>query len=469
MNFDSAFFLFCFFPVLLLLHAVLRGTRARNILLLAAGLLFYAFGQLSGLLLLLASAAGNYLLGLLILRGGPAQRWVRLGVVLNLAFLGAYKYLDFFVCGLLGVPDFQSGLAAPIGISFFTFKAISYLIDAGRDTAQGTRSPMQTLLYLSFFPQIMAGPLTRFADFRAQLGTRRVTLVSTAQGLRRFVFGLAKKLILSAALGEIADAVFALTAPDFRLAWLGALSYMLQMFFDFAGYSDMALGLGQVFGFSTPENFDYPYISASITEFWRRWHISLSSWFRDYLYIPLGGNRKGRLRAAANKFIVFALCGLWHGAAWTFLLWGAWHGALCALESLQIIPVRRWNRTRTGRAVGHIYTLLAVCFGFVLFRAERVGQGLRLIAAMFSGFATDAAGGVLLHSLLNGRSVFLLLLAALLSTPIARTVAGRFSHAPDGTGTLAFSASCLLCALLFPLCILALSSGGFSPFIYFQF
>lgn len=467
MNFDSPFYLFCFLPVLMLLHALLRGTRARNVLLLICGLIFYSFGSLNGLVLLLVSALVSWLFGLGLMGGRGRRMLVILGVAANLLFLAVYKYLDFLLAGIAGIFGsvwVSAGLIAPVGISFFTFRSISYLVDTYRDSSAGTKNFPRLLLYISFFPQLMAGPITRFSDFAPQLNERERGAEVTAQGLRRLMIGLGKKLLISAAMGEIADAVFAFGGADIRLAWLGAIAYTLQIYFDFSGYSDMAIGMGRVFGFVTPENFDYPYISVSVTEFWRRWHISLSSWFRDYLYIPLGGNRKGKYRTALNKFIVFTLCGLWHGAAWTFILWGAWHGLFSALESLKIINTRRLRENCAGRTVGHIYTLLVVCLGFVLFRAASVGEGFTMLSAMFSGFDITPAGTVLLRRLINGESVTMLVLALICALPFGRRLYTRVENRAAVRWITP-----ALCLALFVLCLFRLAAGGFSPFIYFQF
>jgi alginate O-acetyltransferase complex protein AlgI len=356
----------------------------------------------------------------------------------------------------------RTGLAAPIGLSFFTFKCISYVIDTYRDRRNGTRSFFELLLYISFFPQIMAGPITRFPAFRVQLSGRETSVRRSAEGLRRFIVGLGKKLLLAGAAAGVADRAFdASAASDARLAWLGAAAYMLQIYFDFSGYSDMAIGLGEMFGFSTPENFDHPYAAASITDFWRRWHISLSSWFRDYLYIPLGGSRKGRARAAANKFIVFVLCGLWHGAGWNYLLWGAWHGAFSAAET--ILDVNRRKTGRLRRGLGHLYTLLVVCVGFVLFRAENLPEGWRVLSAMLVGIPASTASVVVLHELLPPLRAALLIVGAVLALPVKK-VCARFGA--TAAGRILSNAACLA---LLVLCLTRLAAGGFSPFIYFQF
>ena len=463
MSLESIGLISCLLPLTAALYFLIPWERGKNWVLLAAGLLFYAFGSLPGVALLLLVALVNYLLGLLIRGGKLGKLPLILGVVGNLAFLGAYKYLDFLLSSLspwLAVPTL--GLAAPLGVSFFTFKCVSYLVDAYRDRSKATRSFPALLLYISFFPQIAAGPITRFDDFSQQLTGRRCTLELCAGGLRRFVAGMGKKLILAGIAAKAVDGVFALDAPDLRLAWLGAVAYLIQIYFDFSGYSDMAIGLGQFFGFQTPENFNYPYISASVTEFWRRWHISLSSWFRDYVYIPLGGNRKGKGRAAWNKFVVFALCGLWHGAAWTFLAWGVWHGIFSALESLRWIDTKKLSQSRIGKIACHVYTLLVVLLGFVLFRAESLAQGFQMVGALFTGFSFTAAGTVTLARLANPECLFALCLGAVLSTPVWPWLREKLGRARPAL-------ECAACLILLLLCLGKLAAGDFAPFIYVQF
>lgn len=460
MSFDTAPFIGCFLPITVLLYHCIPGQRAKNALLTALGLLFYAFGSLQGLVLLLASAAVNYLLGLLLMRFPGHRSICAVAVSLNLAFLIFFQYWTFLLEQVLGLSAGKVSWAAPIGISFFTFKAISYLVDTYRDANCGSKRFGQVLLYLSFFPQVMAGPITRFSEFAVQLTRQRNADV--AKGLRRFIVGLAKKLIFAGLLAKIADGVFAMEGSllSLPLAWLGAIAYMLQIYFDFSGYSDMAVGLGRMFGFDTPENFQYPYIADSITDFWRRWHISLSLWFRDYLYIPLGGNRKGKNRTALNKFIVFTLCGLWHGAAWTFLLWGVWHGVFTALESRGWIAPKRWKFAFLRR----IYTLLVVCLGFVLFRGATLQQGFEVIAAMFGGGAGSVEATVALHSLLTPAAAVVLLLGAVLCCPWPQWI-GKRPKLQQIAEPLSYGG----CLLLFVLCLLRLAAGGFAPFIYFQF
>ena len=333
-------------------------------------------------MLLLLSVLINYLFGLWLQSGKDHRRLAAgLAAAANLSLLGVFKYVDFIIStinSLSGADLALTGIVLPIGISFYTFQGMSYVIDVYRHPEWGTRNPGKLLLYISFFPQLIAGPIVIYHDVADQIDRRELTPELTLSGLRRFILGLGKKMLLANSTGEIADAVFAMTADqlDFRLAWLGAVCYTLQIYFDFSGYSDMAIGLGRMFGFRFLENFDLPYTAKSIKEFWRRWHISLSSWFRDYLYIPLGGNRKGAARTNLNKFIVFFATGLWHGANWTFVLWGLWHGLFSTLEGVGAIP----KRLRESR-LGHVYTMLVVILGFTLFRADTLADA----EVMFAG------------------------------------------------------------------------------------
>lgn len=459
MSIDGVLFISCFLPVALALYWLIPADKGRNILLLTAGFVFYAFGSLSGLVLLMGAAAVNYIFGRLIMGGKLPKMFCALAVILNLAFLAVFKYLDFLVTEILCLPAVDLGIAAPLGISFFVFKCISYIVDTYRSREQGTKNAIELLLYISFFPQVIAGPIARFSQFKSQLSGRARDGEAVWRGVCRFVVGLGKKLIIAGALGTAADKVFAMDSGllDARLAWLGAIAYMLQIYFDFSGYSDMAIGLGNAFGIETPENFRYPYIANSVTDFWRRWHISLSSWFKDYLYIPLGGNRKGTLRAALNKAIVFAFCGIWHGAAWTFILWGLWHGLFSALESLKVIRIQK------GKVLSRIYTLLVVCLGFVMFRAGTVAQGCEMIAAMFADFRFTHAATAALCGIFTGEILVMLVLSILLAMPVVPWLKSKISS------KWLERASYIGCVVLFVLCLMALASGGFTPFIYAQF
>ena len=422
MVFSSPIFLFFFLPIVYIVYRLLPGTGARNGWLAAASLVFYSFGQPVYLLLLLASVGLNYLFGLLLMSPGRRGRkwWAGCAAALNLLLLGTFKYLDCFAGTLnslfgLGLP--LPGLTLPIGISFYTFQGMSYAIDVYRKPDSGTRNLGKLVLYISFFPQLIAGPIIKYHDVARQIDCRELDPELTLTGLRRFIAGFAKKMLLANTAGQVADAVFGLEAGalDMRLAWLGAVCYTLQIYFDFSGYSDMAIGMGRMFGFSFLENFDLPYISRSIKEFWRRWHISLSSWFRDYLYIPLGGSRKGGARTMLNKFIVFFSTGLWHGANWTFVLWGLWHGLFSTLEDVHVIPKRLQQSV-----FAHVYTMLVVILGFTLFRAPSLGAAGVMFSQMFAGVSFTQAHTLTLISLLDARTLFYLAAAVLLAFGLPR-------------------------------------------------
>ena len=467
MVFSSAMFLFCFLPLVFLLYRLPFGPHYRNILLAASSLIFYAFGQLHYVPLFLLSVFINYAAGLLLAGRFRGSRPVlAIAVILNIGILAAFKYTDFFlsnVNALTGAALPLPGLELPIGISFFTFQGLSYTIDTFRDPDAGTRSFGKLLLYISFFPQLIAGPIVRWGDISSQIDSRTCTPEQTAYGVRRFLFGLGKKLILADSVGYLADAVFSSVSGDFRLAWLGGICYTLQIYFDFSGYSDMAIGMGRMFGFTIKENFLFPYTASSMRDFWRKWHVSLSSWFREYLYFPLGGSRAGALRAALNRFLVFFCTGLWHGANWTFVAWGLGHGLLTVLEGSGILPVDKLQKTAIGRFLCRIYTLLAVMLLFTIFRADSLTQGFRMIAAMFS-FRAFSDALPLLSTLLTPASVLLIALALLLSGSPGRKLREVLVDEPCSP-LLANSLSILLLLL----CICSLAQGGFHPFIYFQF
>ena len=469
MVFSSAVFLFIFLPVVFVLSRVLPGIRAKNILLLIASLLFYAFGEPVYILLMLASILVNFTAGrLLPLCGKGLDKLVlALAVVLNLGMLSLFKYTDFFLTTVNQVFSLEiplTGIALPVGISFFTFQGLSYVIDVYRDREMCAKSIVKLALYISLFPQLIAGPIVIYHDVANQIDHRETNPELTADGIRRFVLGLGKKLLLANTAGRMADLVFTATAQqlDIRVAWLGALCYCLQIYFDFSGYSDMAIGLGRMFGFQFLENFNYPYVSSSIKEFWRRWHISLSSWFRDYLYIPLGGNRKGKLRTEVNKGIVFFCTGLWHGASWNFVLWGLWHGVFIILEDL--LP----KGGKVRKALGHVTTLLIVLLGFVLFRADTLESAGLMFSQMFTGFAFTLQSDALLRDLLTPLNLATVALGVLCSLPLLPWV--RYKAQGDGKGALALRVgSYALSAGLYLLCVMNLAGSAFNPFIYFRF
>ena len=467
MTFSSLSFLFIFFPVVFLLYALIPRPGARNLLLAAASLVFYAFGEPVAVLIMLLSILLNYMLGRAAARPRGDRAAVALAAILNIGLLAVYKYAGFFT----GIFNSLSGLSLPvprirlpIGISFFTFQGLSYTIDVYRRPEDYSRSFLKLLLYISFFPQLIAGPIVRWGDISAQIDGRCCTAEKTSSGVRRFIVGLSKKLLLADTAAVVVDAVFGSAAVDSRLAWLGGICYTLQIYFDFSGYSDMAIGMGRMFGFSIRENFLFPYTATSIRDFWRKWHISLSSWFREYLYFPLGGSRCSRGRAALNRLLVFFCTGLWHGANWTFVLWGLGHGLLSSLEGSGIIPVDRLQKSLPGRLLCRVYTLLSVMLLFTLFRADTVAQGVGMIAAMFRFRALPAAAPLLAK--LSTPAASATLCAAL---ALALSSDGGRIHAFLTEERTAELLPDLCCLLLLVLSVMSLAQSGFHPFIYFQF
>lgn len=468
MVFSSPAFLFAFLPACFILYRLVPNLTAKNALLTLASVAFYAFGEPVYVLLLLASVVVNYICGRIIALGRPRKKLVLvLAVVINLGLLSVFKYTDFAVSTVnhaLGLHLALPGIALPVGISFFTFQGLSYVIDVYRDETLVSRDLLKLTLYISFFPQLIAGPIVKYHDVSLQIDQRKTCPALTADGLRRFILGLSKKLLLSNTVGQMADMVFT-AGPrqlDARTAWLGAACYCLQIYFDFSGYSDMAIGLGRMFGFRFLENFDHPYASASIQEFWRRWHISLSSWFRDYLYIPLGGNRRGKLRTELNKCVVFFCTGLWHGASWNFVLWGLWHGMFIILEDL--LP----KGGRSRRFWGHAATLLIVLLGFVLFRADTLADAGLVFSKMFAGAEITLQSAALLRSMLTPYNILILGLSAVFALPLLPRVKS-FANGSGTVPTLLRIGSYGISAALFALCVMNLAGSQFNPFIYFRF
>ncbi len=455
MAFNTAAFLFFFFPAAFLIYQIIPSQRGKNGFLAVISLVFYACGQWQGIPCLLASMLLCYAAGVWIPRANAKKPLLTVFLALHLLMLGAFKYLNFFTGMDLNLP-------LPVGISFFTFKALSYTVDVYRDENAAARRITDLLLYLSFFPQAVSGPIARFGQFSAQLENRPADSALTAKGLRRFIAGFAKKALIAGLAAPVVNTAFSLgSGLDFRLAWLGAFAYTIQIYFDFSGYSDMAIGLGEMFGFRTLENFEYPYMAASITDFWRRWHISLSSWFRDYLYIPLGGGRRGVPRKCVNKAVVFLLCGLWHGASWTFVLWGAWHGLFSALES--VVPIRRLTKNSLfAKVLGHIYTLLVVCLGFVVFRAASLGEAMTVFRAMFTGSLIPAS--TLALERITPAAWAALAAGVVGSMPVGPWLKDRLSGS-----AWAAAVSYAAAAALFGICVLSMAGSGFAPFIYAQF
>nr|WP_294693352.1 MBOAT family O-acyltransferase [uncultured Blautia sp.] len=463
MVFSSMVFMCIFLPVVFILHCILPGIRLKNALLLLASVLFYAYGEPVYIILLFVSTLLNYFCACLIESSKYKKIILTLAVICNLGILVVFKYTDF----ILGTVNTLTGLhlplpqiRMPIGISFFTFQAMSYVIDVYRGTTKAQKNYAKVLLYISFFPQLIAGPIVKYHDIAQEIDNRTQSLEGVSLGIRRFSAGLCKKVLISNTMGLVADQLFGASAGNINAAgaWLGAISYMLQIYFDFSGYSDMAIGLGWMFGFHFKENFNYPYISGSIREFWRRWHISLSGWFLEYLYIPLGGNRKGKFRTVVNKMIVFLCTGIWHGAAVNFLFWGIYHGCFLMLE--EYVPWIGRKGSKLKAVFQHIYALLVVCIGFVFFRADTMSQGLFWIKEMFTGFTWNAAA--MSFAVQQITPVFLVTLAGALIAccPVIKTVNNKKWYAP-------FAYVCSLLGLV--VCMLSLASGTYNPFIYFRF
>ena len=464
MVFSSMVFLCVFLPAAFCLHLLLPGMRAKNFLLVVASLVFYAYGEPIYVILLVASSAGNYILARLTGECPKIRKLtMTLAVVINLGLLVIFKYSGVLVETFnsvtgAGIP--VPHVRMPIGISFFTFQALSYVIDVYRGDASVQKNFGKVLLYISFFPQLIAGPIVKYHDVEAEINNRKQTPEEIGKGIRRFIAGLSKKILIANTMGLVADNLFGaaatgITGPG---AWLGAVSYMLQIYFDFSGYSDMALGLGMMFGFHFHENFDYPYISASIREFWRRWHMSLSGWFKEYLYIPLGGNRRGKFRTVVNKMIVFVCTGIWHGASFNFLFWGIYHGFFLMLE--EYIPFIGKKGGKLKSFFQHVYALLVVCVGFVFFRADTMKQGCFWIREMFTDFGWKASAMSLTLQQLT--PVYLVTLAAALVAAVpVNSMLKKYKWYEGFTYVLSLAG--------FALCVLSLAGGTYNPFIYFRF
>ncbi|MGB9368723.1 MAG: MBOAT family O-acyltransferase [Xanthobacteraceae bacterium] len=477
MVFSSSVFLFYFLPLFLICYFALPF---KNWVLLVFSLFFYAWGEGLYVLLMIASGIGNWAAARWIAAnsGSRARAILTIGVALNLAGLLVFKYLGFFVeswndivpAASLPVPHIH----LPIGISFFTFHAISYLVDVYRGDFVVERDPVKVLLYIAMFPQLIAGPIVRFGTVTKEIHQRVVTLEKFALGLKFFIIGLGQKVLIANTLAAPVDAIYKIPVGnlDASLAWLAAAGYGLQIYFDFAGYSNMAIGLGLMIGIYFPLNFNYPYIAQSITEFWRRWHITLSTWFRDYLYIPLGGSRAGAYRTYFNLLVVFLLCGLWHGAKWTFVVWGLYHGFFLVLERTGLGPLLQ----RLGSEFRHLYVILVVTVGWVFFRADDLPQAAGHLRAM-AGFGSgdSIAHHVWLH--LQPDVALALIIGAVGSTPyLAQLVQRIVAYAGslhggrramlDAAGGGVMSAA--LYAILL-LSVLSIAGGNYNPFIYFRF
>ena len=466
MVFSSITFVYAFFPLVAAAYYLSKNRVYRNVVLLLASLLFYSWGEPRFLLLMLAATLAAYCGGLLMERCTAHRKLILIvTVVLLVGNLFVFKYLNFFSENLSALFGWSAlpKLTLPIGISFYTFQILSYVIDLYRGEIRVQRNYFYLLLYVSFFPQLIAGPIVRYETVEQEIQERHESIDDVAAGLRRFILGLAKKVILANNIARIAETIYAGDSAVYgtTLYWLAAVAYALQIYYDFSGYSDMAIGLGRILGFHFPENFRYPYCAGSITEFWRRWHISLGSWFRDYLYIPLGGNRKGKGRQLLNILLVWLATGLWHGADWTFVLWGLLYAALLTAEKLFLL-----RGLKKLRVLNHIYVLLFVTLGFVLFDADSVRSAAASVCAMFGGGGLPLAGQESLYALRSG--AVLLLSAAVGATPLPRRLITAAQQKTAGRAVLAVLEPVGLCLLL-AVCTAFLVDGSFNPFLYFRF
>ncbi len=482
MIFSSVIFVFFFLPLVLGTY-FLAGRRVRNFTLLAASLLFYTWGEGVYLVVMLASILMNYLCGLFLASNASktfSKRIVACGIILNLVLLGFFKYANFIMDNLngistaVGMPTVVLGpVHLPIGISFFTFQAMSYLIDVYRGKVKPERNLINLSLYITLFPQLIAGPIVRYSEIATELVLRKVNFSGFACGVQRFLFGLSKKVLIANPLAAVADQIFALKAHELspEVAWIGALCYTFQIYFDFSGYSDMAIGLGKMFGFTFPENFNYPYAARSFRDFWRRWHISLSSWLKDYLYIPLGGSRHGNRRTYLNLLVVFMLCGLWHGASWTFVLWGLYHGLFLTLERTWIGEIRQ----RLWIPAQHLTTFVLVVFGWVLFRSETLGDATQYIMVMFGG-SLGQSETFSLEKVIDTQVVFVMILAVTLALPlypVLQRLQKYLVSTPIRMQIWFVTGSYLLqlwiLGTLTYFTVISLAAEVYNPFIYYRF
>lgn len=469
MIFSSLIFLFLFFPLTLICY-YLANPKYTNVMLLLASIAFYAWGEPKYIFLMMLSIIANYIFGIKVSDSKDKKIWVVLSVIYNISILGIFKYSNFFVDNInfllntnITIPEIK----LPLGISFFTFQIMSYVIDVYRNDAKVQRKLTNLALYISLFPQLVAGPIVRYQTVADDIEHREHNWYKFTQGVNKFVIGLGKKVILANQLGIIADDVFNKSSGDLsRLeVWLGVVCYTLQIFYDFSGYSDMAIGLGKIFGFDFLENFNYPYISQTVSEFWRRWHISLSTWFKDYVYFPLGGNRVSRLKLYRNLFIVWFLTGMWHGANWTFIIWGLYFGILISIEKAFLEKLLY----KMPRIIRHMYLLFIVMIGWVFFRAEDLPKAIKFIGIMFG------SGNYPLFS--NAFNVFVIeywyviVGAIILSTPIVEIIKSLVIKKNKNTlnntvcqvANAAFVVACMF------IVVVMLSSSTYNPFLYFRF
>jgi len=491
MVFSSISFLFFFLPAFLLIFHLLKP-KLKFVFLFLSSLFFYFWGENILVWILLTSTGIDYLAGLFIAEGFRKKEILKLdpglsrtrkqkigltiSIISNLCFLGYFKYSNFFIDNFISfihhagidslISEHTAKIALPLGISFYTFQSMSYTIDVYRGKVAATGNFIKFAAYVTMFPQLVAGPIVRYSDIEGQISNYKIRLDDFISGIKRFIIGLAKKVIIANTMASVADTVFALPSSELTtgLAWLGVVAYSLQIYFDFSGYSCMAIGLGRMIGLNFPENFNYPYISRSIREFWQRWHISLSTWFRDYLYIPLGGNRKGNLMTYRNLIIVFFVCGLWHGASWNFAIWGLFHGFFIILERLPFLRLIG----KVPKTFQHIYVILVVTLGWVFFRTETLFEALHYLSVL-AGNSPAGEQWYKLQELLQVNVIGALIVGIVLSTPVFFRVRSTIYSMSNPFIYLIknFYQATLLAVFFF--CVMAIASGAYNPFIYFRF
>ena len=471
MLFSSMVFVWIFLPIVFFGNFILQklfskrfGNRPANAWLLLGSLFFYAWGEPIYVFLMLASITLNWLSGLVLVKVPFKKTVVFVSVALNLALLGYFKYAGMLVSTVnalmhreFTVPE----ISLPIGISFFTFQALSYVIDVYRGEAEVQKNWFKLALYVSFFPQLIAGPIVKYKDVNDRIDNRTISLTQTAAGIRRFIYGFSKKVLIANVMGLCADTLYGMNIGEMTglMVWIASISYTLQIYFDFSGYSDMAIGLGKMFGFEFKENFNYPYRSHSIREFWRRWHISLSSWFRDYVYIPLGGNRKGQVRTYINLFIVFFLTGIWHGASWTFVFWGIYHGIFCIIERLGLEKL-----LKKSKILSWIYTIFVVNIGWVFFRVDSIKAGFSYVRMMLMPWKYTASPVAIQEMVTN--KMFAMIVLGILGSGIVKWIGEKTKL--DEKWRYSYL-EIIFCALMFLLSICSLAGDTYNPFIYFRF
>lgn len=466
MVFSSTIFLCVYLPLVLLGYYICPK-KGRNLFLLIASLVFYAWGEPKYVFLMIFSILVNYIFGRLMDKHRENKKRLKLmlvlSVVIDIGLLSVFKYTDFIITNvnaIFGANFDLLNIALPIGISFYTFQAMSYTIDVYRNDVRVQKNLIDFGMYITMFPQLIAGPIVRYADVQDQLADRSVTTADFSEGIMRFVVGLGKKVLLANQMGAVWSEIYALGGDVSALmAWTGAIAYTFQIYFDFSGYSDMAIGLGRMFGFKFPENFRYPYQSVSITDFWRRWHITLSTWFKEYLYIPLGGNRRGLARQALNLLIVWSLTGFWHGAGWNFVLWGLYYFVILFIEKLFLLKAL----DKLPKFFRHVYALLLIVIGWVIFASDDVSVLLPYLGSMFG--ANGAIGGMDVYTLLTKAA--LLIICCIASTELPKKL--FLSAAGAMNEKAAFTLKSVLTIALLALSMILLIGDSYNPFLYFRF